>query len=172
MNDSVTVDLSKTDILAFHLYMFPRLPGNWVFLAVLFVGLFGFLVLADRPTESRAYPIAALASGIGALLGWIGGLLMNFLSLSRRIDRTPGILGLHRFTLETDGLHERTDAEETIYEWTSVSAVRKTPSFIIVSVNRKHHILMPRRAFDSDRAFDDFYRRIEALLRERRASTG
>lgn len=172
MNDTVTVNLSKADILAFHLYMFPRLPGNWVFLAVLFVGLFTFLVLADQPTESRAYPIAAVASGIGAFLGLSGALLVNLLALSRRIDRTPGVLGKHRFTLETDGLHEATHVEQTVYAWTSVSGVRKTPKFMIISIDRKQHLPLPRRDFANDKAFDDFYRRVGAQLRERLKPTG
>lgn len=171
MSESVIVKLLRKDILAFHLYLFPRLRGNWIFLGLLFLALFALLLLAERPAGTREYLIAALSSAIGALLGWVAALYANYRKLARRLDQPGGMPGVYRFTLEPDGLHEHTNGEDTVYNWTAVRSLRKTAQFIVVSVGAGRHILIPRREFPDRAAFDRFYDRAAGLLgRERKSN--
>ena len=60
----IQVDIKRKDLVALNLYIFPRLRGTWITLAVLAVGIFTYIVLTKKPTTTYDFATAAFASGV------------------------------------------------------------------------------------------------------------
>lgn len=164
----IRTTLSRKDFIDLNLYLFPLLKSNWIFASTMFIAIFAYqLYKSDfmaRPTEMLCM---SAASAIGALCGVTIALILSLSYFFLCLNKRSGILGEHEFTIEDEGLFEKTDANETLTKWPSITSMRKTKNFILIRINNYLFHILPRRAFSNERHYDEAWAELNKRWREK-----
>lgn len=153
----VSVDIRRSDLIKFNLFLLPRARGNLIFVAVLAIGMFIYTLVKVRPSGVADIAVAAVTStlsGVGALLAGFAVSLAYILLTSSTIN---GVLGEHTYQITPEGLRESTSSNEGLQKWVGVHAVDKSSGFIFIRISGYLFHLIPRRAFGSQQEFESFF---------------
>ena len=71
-----------------------------------------------------------------------------------------GSLGEHTISLEPDGLTDRTDLNTCFFRWAGIARVESTTRYLLVFLNDFQCCLIPKRAFASLLAAQEFEQRL------------
>lgn len=162
---TVAVHLGRSDLARLSIFVFLRTPiYRWVLLAL---GVFVFAKLS----MSRGFPITArevtvfLLTTLVFMLGTAAFmLLLSIGMLSLRSRQGNGTLGRHEYKIRDDGLFEVTSANETLTKWGGATSLHKTRGALVVQVTPGLFHVFPRRCFESDEAFENFWIAIQRLV--------
>jgi hypothetical protein len=117
------------------------------------------------PTGSRQWVVLAISMILGATGGLLAGFLISVLFIALSSRKSNGVLGEHIYTLQDDGLHERTDVNESLAKWAGITDIRRTRSFIFVQIAPWLYHIFPRRDFENPAAYDQFWVAISNFAR-------
>jgi YcxB-like protein len=161
------VDIRRTDLLKFQIYMLPRIKANWIFFFVI-VGTVFVWALYDLPgpVTARKVLIAALTALAAAIGGTLAGVLCSIVLILMSSSLKVGVLGEHRFEIRPEGFFEETRANEQLNRWAGITAVGRTNSFIYVRINWYLFHLIPRRSFSEDSEYEQFFQDLQSKWRD------
>jgi hypothetical protein len=163
----VTADITRSDLLAFNLYMIPRLRANWITWAVFVVLGIGMSLVLNGGVAKTADAVAGLVISLAAATGAMAVCLLFSVSCALLLaSEKAGNLGRHVFTLREDGFHERTPINEGLHRWHGVSSVLASRDYLYIGISWYLFHVVPARAFASRPDFE----RYTALARERWAA--
>ena len=152
----VQVNIRRIDVIAFNLFLLPRARANLIFFVAVAIGIFTFLIAQQSSLSTANIVIALISSVIGGaaalLLGFLGSLIFVLLSSSVK----SGVLGLHTYNIEPEGLREITAVNEGLQKWTGIQEVARSKRFLYIRINGYLFHLIPRHAFSSDHEFNEF----------------
>jgi hypothetical protein len=154
MDNTVTVTLTKVDLLWVHVEALPRAKSTYVTLLLLWA-LFFLSSLFDEE-NARSVSLVLLASFIVALGLLLGIYLASFLFYFLLGSKKTGVLGVHQYRIAPEGLQEETDVNRTLTKWAGISNLIKTKRYLFVQISWYLFHIIPRRAFKSDEDFDGF----------------
>jgi len=152
----VQVNIRRTDIAALNLYLMPRARANLVFLAVVTAAIFVFIAAQQPSFSPLNLAIALVSSLIGGAAALVLGLVTSLIFILLPSNTHGGVLGLHTYTIDQEGLHEVTSANEGLQKWTGVQEVGRSKRFVYIRINGYLFHLIPRHAFASDQEFKQF----------------
>lgn len=160
----VIVTIGRRDILRMNLHLLPRLKANWIMLGVVIVAAFAFLIYDDRrPIAASMLSSNILWALFAGLLAILGSTVFCLIWVLAVANHKTGVLGEHEYELRSDGLFEKTVANEGLNRWSGIQSVTRSSNQIHVRINGYLFHVIPRHGFGSD---DEFYRYFE-LLRQR-----
>jgi hypothetical protein len=163
---TVIVILTRSDLLAFTARWLTRWPRIWPTFLVVFLLVAAFVTykhgIPQTPRNWLALLAAGLGGGIGAL---VFGLLLGMLGVVLHASKMPGMLGRHEYTFVSDGLLEKTDANETLIKWGGARSLIRTDAFVQIEIAPGFVHILPRRAFDDHAVFEQFCNTAKQLVR-------
>jgi hypothetical protein len=165
---TLKVHLTKSDLVWFNILILPRSRLGQISLGIyVALGLAGGIATGGVPPtlDEVVYVFLYVVVVVMICLVCFLFFLVPFILLS---FRSPGLLGEHVFTLDQDGLRERTTVNDTLIRWGGVHDLHRTGSFILIGVSPMVFHVLPRRFFASQTDFDAFWAAIQPL--KRRAS--
>jgi len=89
-------------------------------------------------------------------------ILLNIAFASRK----DGILGIHVFRIEEDGLREITEANDSLAKWSGIKSIKKYKKYIVVQINRYMFHIIPARSFPIKADYDSFYNELNKKWKE------
>jgi hypothetical protein len=155
----VTVNIRRSDLIKLSAYMLLRVRSNLIFALVIAAGIFVCLVATVRSTDMRSWLIITTASIAGGVAGLLASFLISLTWILISSSEKNGTLGIHVFTLSKRGLHESTRATEGLQKWLGIQSMQKSGSFIYIRINSYLFHLIPRRAFATERDFEEFWQK-------------
>ncbi len=159
----ISVNIKKKDLLALNLYLLPRRQGYWLQFTFLTGAIFAYILIARKTGSAYDVAVAIFAAFAGGVGGLFALTLFSTIEILLTVGTKNGVLGVHHYALLTQGLQERTDANESLQSWDSVESITKLPNYIFFRVRRQQHHTVPRRAFSNNGEFNLFYERAVAL---------
>lgn len=153
----VTTEIKKTDLILFNLGVFPKLESTYKSMLVLggliFVIIFIIKGFPQTTNDWMAIIIASIGGGIG---GIIFGLIFSLISILFLSSEKDGTLGKHEYQVTTEGLHEKTSANEGINKWEGIMKIRTTNSYILFQISSCLFHVVPKRSFTSKESYEQF----------------
>lgn len=158
----VVTDIQKSDLLRLHLHYLPRLKGNWIFVGAIALAVIAWAVYTSAsPFTAKKLGIAIFSGLVGGLAGLLITTTINFLAILATSSKKAGVLGHHEYEIRSDGLFERTTANEQLSKWSGIAEIQRTASFIYVSINGYLFHIIPRRSFASAQQYDEFFAQLQ-----------
>lgn len=117
----------------------------------------------DRPLIVDFIPSIVSVLAMAVLFAFFGRKLL-VLSAGGR----PGVLCAHTIEVRADGLREKTEANDTLWQWRGVKDLIETSEFVILRVSSIGMFAIPNSAFSSD----DQRRRFVNAIRGRMSAPG
>ncbi len=132
----VTTNINRIDLIRLNLTLIPRLKSTYISILIYGVLIFAFLVwLHGIPNDVRDWGkvlIGAICGGVGAILV---GILYSLISILLMSSKKNGILGGHEYKLTSEGLFEKTDANEGLSKWSGIAEVKEIGDFLFFKIN-------------------------------------
>jgi uncharacterized membrane protein len=154
----VIAEIRRSDLLRLNLHFLPRRKGNWIFVGAIAVAAVAWAIYSGAgPLTAKKLAIAIFSGLIGGLAGLLIATTINFLSILASSSLKTGVLGRHEFEIRSDGLFERTVANEQLSKWSGIAAVEDVNSFIYVKINGYLFHIIPRRSFATATEYDEFF---------------
>jgi YcxB-like protein len=153
----VSADIRRSDVVRLNLYLVPRQRGTWIMLGIIAAGVFiAFLAIAQR-LDFFTISFAAATGILAGLAGVLAGNLCAVVSFLARANEKSGQLGPRTYTLRDDGVQYQSVAADSIVRWTAIDSLRKTEDYVFIGLTSSGFWIVPRRAFPSLQAFDEFW---------------
>ena len=153
----VTTEITKADLILFNLGIFPKLKSTYKGMLVLggliFVIIF---VIKGFPQTTNDWLAIIAASGGGGIGGMLLGLIFSLVSIIFLSSEKNGILGKHEYQVTTEGLHEKTSANEGLNKWEGIIHIRITGSYILFQISDYLFHVIPKRSFESQESYQQF----------------
>ncbi len=169
----VEYDLTPDDLLAFQRYHQRSSPqpqqrggpanalvGTVIFIAVATTALFFFL--SDDPTAAW-YLMMVPFVGLGAALALLCVIVYARATAPRLLFRAmkqgrnaEKFLGWRRLSIDAEAIRNTSEFASSAYLWHGIDQIGSTLDHAFFYINTTTAIVVPRRAFRDDRAFDDF----------------
>jgi YcxB-like protein len=160
---SVTVQLTRWDLLWLNVGVMARWRGAWVAVVSAIIGAVVLQARAQNMTGAgRGWLVLASAVLLTAAVASIAGCLVA-LGVMLFSSGEASLLGQHTYTFHDDGLRERTDASDTLIRWGGVRAVLRRGSFILIHVAPGLSHALPRRSFGTPSEYQAFWRAAQLL---------
>lgn len=125
--------------------------------------VFAYLLVTNKPHDLASVLLAAAASVIGGVAGLFAGFLFSLIWVSIASSEKSGVLGRHRYVLNSAGLHESTPVNEGLQMWAGIQSIGQSRGYIFFRVNSCLFHLIPKRSFPSDDAAKEFWTRAQEL---------
>ncbi len=153
----ISADIRRSDLAKFNLYCLPRLRSNWIFVGIVAAGMFAYTVATTSPLNTFALLGVAAVSIVGGVSVLLAGFVCSFLWVLSTSTEKSGTLGTHTYSLNEQGLHETTKFNDALHKWTGIRSVEKSDSYIFIRINSYLFHLIPRRAFSSNKEYEEFW---------------
>ncbi len=153
----VNTDIRRRDLIHFNLVLLPRLRSTYVTIAVIAFVVFAFLLWENGSPETvRNWTVMLIASLGGGIGGLIFGTIISMVFILTTSTKSNGILGKHEYEITSEGLLEKTNANEGLSKWSGIREVRKVGSFLLFRISGYLFHVIPSRSFESEKAFLEF----------------
>ena len=86
----------------------------------------------------------------------LSGIIISMVFILTTSSKSNGILGEHEYEITSEGLLEKTKANEGLSKWSGIQEVRKAGSFILFRISGYLFHIIPKRSFESDEEFYEF----------------
>jgi hypothetical protein len=160
----VIARISRWDLVRMNFDLLPRLKVNWISALVLSAAFFAVLSYTTRePLTTGVLTRIFLASLAGGFVAILAGAAICLIYVLAIADHKTGVLGEHEYEIRSDGLFEKTRANEGLNKWSGIQSVTRSRAMIHVRINSFLFHVIPRREFASDDEFDRYFE----LLRQR-----
>lgn len=153
----VTTEIKKTDLILFNLGVFPKLESTYkgmlILSGLIFVILF---VIKGFPQTTNDWIVIVTASVGGGIGGILFGLIFSLISILFLSSEKDGTLGKHEYHITTEGLHEKTSANEGINKWEGIMKIRINNSYVLFQISNCLFHVVPKRSFESKESYEQF----------------
>jgi hypothetical protein len=162
----VVANISRGDLIRFNLYVAPRLRANWIFFGILVAGSFAYLTYESEPPVTSSILLTNLFTALlGGVVGMTFGLTVCLVFLFFSATHRSGQLGKHEYEIRSDGLFERTAANEAINKWPGILSISTSSDQIHVRVNSYMFHVIPRHSFRDDAEFNEYFEELRCQWR-------
>ena len=154
----VVANISRRDLLKFNLYVAPRLRANWIFFGILVAGGFVYITYdSEPPITSSVLVTNFLIALFAGVVGMVFGLVVCLVFLIFSASHKSGQLGEHEYEIRSDGLFERTTANEAISRWSGILSISRSRNQIHVRVNSYMFYVIPKHSFRDNAEFNQYF---------------
>ena len=161
----VTTNLSRLDIVKFNLNVIPRMKSTYV------AGLvFALLTLAfffwkeGIPCNSSGWTKYLVVSLVGGISATLGGSILSLVGIVLTANSKNGILGEHRYELLEQGLLEKTIANESISNWSSILEISEHDQYLLIRISSYLFHVIPKRCFSNIDEYQRFHQQALSYL--------
>ena len=161
MNE-ITYHVEVADMQAFqrhHRRISPQVRRMRIFLWLFFSG-FGLYSAIRHQTSigPRVFHFLVVLALLAAVIAAIN-FVANWIARLRADGHTDpnGVLGEHTITLSPDALFERTAVNDSKAKWSGIFRIDTTPNHIFIFTQPNAAHVIPRRAFPTAEAAEQFY---------------
>ncbi len=153
------------DIIWFNLHFLLRHKFTWAFF--LFTYVTSFL-----PALRKNFDDALQFTVIGTIMFPFSIFFMAiiliivvvaWISLTRTKSKDKVVLTEHRLTFSQEEMIEETEFNKSVFKWNGVLKMEKTRGYIYIFISSVMAHLIPRRSFESDREYSDFFKQVNEL---------
>lgn len=160
-------ELTADDIIDFNMhhlgnlkiYMRTEKRNKMIIAMTMIVALIYFLTKTNVPY----YHYLALLLVVLGALAYAGYSACMQRSIARKIRKeiteheSRGFTGFRRIEIDKYRISESGNSGDSSCLWTAVRAIEKNDKLIIVYVSAVSAYIIPKRVFNSDKEFDDYY---------------
>ena len=153
----VTTNIKKSDLIKFNLSVVLKIKSTYI--SILVIALFAFVFITWKnglPTTDKQWAITIFASLSGGLIATTVSLLFNILLILFMSSSKAGVMGEHHYRISSDGLHEKTTANEGLSKWIGIAEIITTDSYLFFKINGYLYHIIPKRCFSSPSECDSF----------------
>ena len=151
----VTANITRNDLVRFQFIMLVLNPMALVLafnVALVMFIVVWILELLGPQYDLEKVMMACLATGA------ITFILLGFMTiLCIYLTRDMEVIGKHLFTISPEGLSEKADRSQTFSQWRVFKGVRRMGGYIFMHLGGCMYHIIPRRSFDSDAAYTEFW---------------
>jgi len=126
-------------------------------MAVIAALIFGFICwqkgIPQTPNNWKAIIFGSIGGGIA---GMLFGTVFTMISILFMSTKSNGILGQHEYELTTEGLYEKTSANEGLSKWEGVTKIRTVGSYALFQISGYLFHIVPKRSFETEESFNSF----------------
>ena len=152
----VTTNINKMDLIRFNLAILPKLRSTYVTILVIVILMFVSICWKSGiPQTTNNWMVALLGSIGGGFFFMLFGVVFSMISILFMSSSKNGILGEHEYTLSSEGLYEKTSANEGLSKWTGITKVKVAGSYLLFQSGYLFHII-PARSFECKEDFDEY----------------
>lgn len=171
-------EVTEDDVLAFNRLFFHEFPPVRRTLLVQRIGLTllgSLLMLFAVAATIGSWPLAFAGAVIEAVMVWFLATRRTeqaWLNQTRavlRAGRNLATLGWRWLTVDEQGVRIAGDFVDTSVPWPAIERVLKRPEAVYFFISANQAYIVPRRAFETDPAFEEFFAEAERLCRASRA---
>ncbi len=153
----VITEINRLDLIRFNLVLLPKLKSTYITMAVIATLIFSLVCwqkgIPQTPNNWKAIVIGSIGGGVA---GMLFGTVFTMISILFMSTKSNGILGQHEYELTTEGLYERTSANEGLSKWKGISKIRIVSSYVLFQISGYLFHIIPKRSFESEESFNDF----------------
>ena len=153
----VKANITRTDILRAYTYMQFGLKLNLWSLIIFFILIFTFFYFSLSEHKQVSIFVVAIMALFVTILATVVSLIFGNIIILCTSSEKAGALGKHEFIILSEGLQEKTKANDTLIKWNRIGSVKKTRYFILIQINAFLFHLIPRRSFDDQASYDKFW---------------
>ena len=157
----VQTKISRIDLLRMQLYLLFRISANFYFFLLLWTLMAFSTWSALEEHGVVAYLLTVTIIAIGAFFGAI--VFCGILQLIFASEK-HGFIGPHQFEIRPDGFSETTKGTTTVTNWAGVQRLFRFRSYLFLMISTFRVHIIPRRAFESEEAFQNFADSIESHM--------
>ncbi len=159
----VEVTVTRRDIARFNLSKLFRLKSNLIVLAfAYFVVGMGAMKGATSDGQGVDWVVFLVVTLLGGTLLFGAIVIVSLIFVLISSNSQNGVVGPHTYTIEERGLRELTKANDTLNFWSAIRKVDKSSTAISVEIAPWLFHVLPRREFESDEAYEAFFREIRS----------
>lgn len=154
---NVEVKITKRDIVHFNLALIPRLKNIFTNFIVM-SGIVFILLVWKRgfPDTSTDWVIHTLVSLIGGVFAFVFGVAFSILSILKNMKSYNGVLGVHQYRVDSEGFHEKTKVNQSMYSWDGIEKIIELKFYILYQVHEGLYHIIPKRSFESKKKCEEF----------------
>lgn len=153
----VTTNIRRVDLVYFNLMLLPRLRSTYVSIGVIALAVALFVLWQNGVDATvRNWKIVVMASLVGGIGGMFVGLVISLIFILFTSSQSNGILGAHEYEITSNGLFEKTDANEGLNKWAGIQEIRKVGPFLLFKISGYLFHVLPKRSFASEKEFQEF----------------
>jgi len=176
---NVKCDLKVEDAIAWNNYYLEnskQWKNNWKLIRFVFIPVMaicfivGTVYLISGIINGHTIGVM-LAGGIGTIIGAVGFFYYLYYPniLKRKIKKNAHIaysrqnsfIGNHKYTVSAEGIR---DNDEALVKWTAVEGIDQTATHLFILVHPKKAVIIPKRSFSDDAAFNRFFQDVTAIF--------
>ncbi|MCP3929797.1 MAG: YcxB family protein [Bacteroidetes bacterium] len=156
-NMEVTTNINRLDLIKFNMAVLPRMKSTYITILSIAVLIFAFILWKHgMPNSANKWFALMLACVGGGVIGMLAGVIISFIFILTTSNENNGILGEHNYKVTTEGLHERTKANEGLSKWEGIQEVKIIGSYLLLRISGYLFHVIPKRSFSSDELFNSF----------------
>ncbi len=152
----VTANITKWDLIKSASYLQPR-RREYLLLPFAFLA---FISILESPNFQQEWILLLTLCIVGTIIFNI--LVLGLWALRINIRW----LGNYKFNIHEKGFRETSKSQESIYHWPWIHNMYKTGSHIIVCITDSKICTIPRRAFQTDAEFEEFFNKANDYWKE------
>ena len=175
---NIKCELDVNDAIAWNYYYLEnsaQWKKNWKLIRFVFMPVMAICFVAGIIYLLSGVNTGTISSvvggGIGIIIGAGGFLFYLYYPdiMRRRIRKTAKIaysyknnfIGAHKYSVSPEGVR---DNDEAIVKWTAIENIVQTDSHIFILVYPKKAIIIPKKAFPDDAAFNGFAQGVKDIF--------
>lgn len=151
----ITVHINRLDVIRSALFVMPRHRAILTLVGLATLGMFISGAVSRPPDNLTDWFVLVL-------VGLVGGIFVILVTLASTVFvalfvEGRGVLGENTITISEQGVREKTAYNESFHKWSGIYAVNKSRNYIYLRVTTGGFYPIPRRSFDSNAAFEEFW---------------
>jgi len=153
----VTTNINRLDLIKFNIAVLPRMRSTYITMLSIAALIFAFILWKHGiPNSLNNWFALILACIGGGVIGILAGVIISFIFILATSNENNGILGEHNYKITTEGLHEKTKANEGLSKWDGIQEVKVIGSYLLLRISGYLFHVIPKRSFLSDESFKMF----------------
>ena len=153
----VVTDITRIDLIKFNLSLIPRVKSTYISMLVVITFVFIFLSwtkgFPETSSDWLAISMGSIGGGIAAMLF---GFAVSIISTAFMSTQSNGVLGKHEYHVTSDGLYEKTSANESLNKWEGIKSISRVGSYILFQISGYLYHVIPKNSFESPEKLEEF----------------
>jgi hypothetical protein len=159
----VTYDQTVDDLIHFNQFHWRNSPAmrrmyRWNFLGAPFAGFIAAYVMRGESSTLAASTAIGATAGYCLFLIWSTRWSLKWAVRKMTTEgHGKGLLGQHDIEIRSDGIHERTDVNDSRQSWAAVERVAESDRYIFIYIGPMLAHIIPKAAFASAEEAASFF---------------
>ncbi len=116
------------------------------------------------PGTGRDIAFMVFSDSVGALGSVAFEICAKLLGIRFLLKLSDGVLGMHEYELQDDGLFERTAVNETLTKWERIKGISRAGQYLAIELPQGAFYIFPRRSFANEDEQLAFHAEVSARL--------